>query len=167
MTKSLTTYLSAETAPWHRGTQPWVRCLVCARANYLAVGMIYLQDNPLLRETALSREHIKGTCLLGHWGSSPWSRRFDLRAHAKPADPAPNDARHESTYVGGLGPCVPPGVRRTHLPRRAATARSIPGQNPTDGAKGCAAFFKQFSFHRPTSGSHCTPETPGSIHEGR
>ena len=38
-------------------------------ANYLAVGMIYLQDNPLLREP-LQPEHIKNR-LLGHWGSSP------------------------------------------------------------------------------------------------
>jgi hypothetical protein len=36
--------------------------------NYLAVGMIYLRDNPLLRE-ALKPEHIKNR-LLGHWGSS-------------------------------------------------------------------------------------------------
>ena len=38
-------------------------------ANYLAVGMIYLQDNPLLREP-LQPDHIKNR-LLGHWGSSP------------------------------------------------------------------------------------------------
>ena len=38
-------------------------------ANYLAVGMIYLRGNPLLRET-LRPEHIKNR-LLGHWGSSP------------------------------------------------------------------------------------------------
>ena len=38
-------------------------------ANYLAVGMIYLQDNPLLQEP-LRPEHIKNR-LLGHWGSSP------------------------------------------------------------------------------------------------
>lgn len=37
--------------------------------NYLAVGMIYLRDNPLLREP-LKAEHIKSR-LLGHWGSSP------------------------------------------------------------------------------------------------
>src|SRR5215469_3288732 len=37
--------------------------------NYLALGMIYLQDNPLLREP-LKAEHIKNR-LLGHWGSSP------------------------------------------------------------------------------------------------
>ena len=38
-------------------------------ANYLAVGQIFLQDNPLLRE-ALRPEHIKPR-LLGHWGTSP------------------------------------------------------------------------------------------------
>src|SRR5678816_2026173 len=37
--------------------------------NYLAAGMIYLRDNPLLREP-LKPEHIKNR-LLGHWGSSP------------------------------------------------------------------------------------------------
>ena len=37
--------------------------------NYLAAGMIYLRDNPLLREP-LKLEHIKNR-LLGHWGSSP------------------------------------------------------------------------------------------------
>src|SRR6188472_305013 len=38
-------------------------------ANYLAVGQIYLLDNPLLREP-LRAEHIKPR-LLGHWGTSP------------------------------------------------------------------------------------------------
>ena len=37
--------------------------------NYLAAGMIYLRDNPLLREP-LKLEHVKNR-LLGHWGSSP------------------------------------------------------------------------------------------------
>ena len=37
--------------------------------NYLSVGMIYLQDNPLLKE-ALKTEHVKHR-LLGHWGASP------------------------------------------------------------------------------------------------
>src|SRR5246127_1891729 len=37
--------------------------------NYLTLGMIYLQDNPLLKEP-LKPEHIKNR-LLGHWGSSP------------------------------------------------------------------------------------------------
>jgi xylulose-5-phosphate/fructose-6-phosphate phosphoketolase len=37
--------------------------------NYLTVGQIYLQGNPLLREP-LKSEHIKPR-LLGHWGTSP------------------------------------------------------------------------------------------------
>src|SRR4029450_8799066 len=40
----------------------------CA-ANYLTIGQIYLQENPLLREP-LQPEHIKPR-LLGHWGTSP------------------------------------------------------------------------------------------------
>src|SRR5262245_20029955 len=37
--------------------------------TYLAAGMIYLRDNPLLREP-LKPEHVKQR-LLGHWGTSP------------------------------------------------------------------------------------------------
>src|SRR5688572_9402218 len=38
-------------------------------ANYLTIGQIYLQANPLLQEP-LRPEHIKPR-LLGHWGTSP------------------------------------------------------------------------------------------------
>ena len=38
-------------------------------ANYLAVGQIYLLDNPLLRQP-LALEHVKPR-LLGHWGTTP------------------------------------------------------------------------------------------------
>jgi len=38
-------------------------------ANYLAVGQIYLMDNPLLHEP-LRPEHLKPR-LLGHWGTTP------------------------------------------------------------------------------------------------
>jgi xylulose-5-phosphate/fructose-6-phosphate phosphoketolase len=37
--------------------------------NYLSVGMIYLRDNPLLKEP-LAIAHVKHR-LLGHWGASP------------------------------------------------------------------------------------------------
>jgi len=37
--------------------------------NYLMLGMIYLRDNPLLKEP-LKTEHLT-SWLLGHWGSSP------------------------------------------------------------------------------------------------
>ena len=43
-------------------------------ANYLTVGHIYLQDNPLL-ETPLKFEHIKPR-LLGHWGTTTGSILF-------------------------------------------------------------------------------------------
>ncbi|HEY2155909.1 MAG TPA: hypothetical protein VGH33_09790, partial [Isosphaeraceae bacterium] len=36
---------------------------------YLCLGMIYLKDNPLLRDQ-LTLDHLK-TRLLGHWGSDP------------------------------------------------------------------------------------------------
>jgi phosphoketolase len=38
-------------------------------SNYISVGQIYLQDNPLL-ESPLRLEHIKPR-LLGHWGTTP------------------------------------------------------------------------------------------------
>jgi xylulose-5-phosphate/fructose-6-phosphate phosphoketolase len=38
-------------------------------ANYLSVGQIYLDDNPLLK-IHLSLEHVKPR-LLGHWGTTP------------------------------------------------------------------------------------------------
>src|SRR5437899_2829918 len=38
-------------------------------ANYLSVGQIYLDDNPLLTEP-LTLQHIKPR-LLGHWGTTP------------------------------------------------------------------------------------------------
>ena len=37
--------------------------------------------------------------------------------------------------------------------------------NKSEDEEGLQAFFKQFSFPGGI-GSHCTPETPGSIHEG-
>jgi len=48
---------------------------------YLCLGMLYLMDNPLLREP-LKQEHIKPR-LLGHWGST----RTVLYLHSlQPAD---------------------------------------------------------------------------------
>jgi xylulose-5-phosphate/fructose-6-phosphate phosphoketolase len=122
--------------------------------NYLAVGMIYLRDNPLLREP-LRPEHIK-TRLLGHWGSSPalsfiyihlnrLIKKYDLDAIflAGPGHGAP----------GVLGPVYLEGTYSEVYP------------NQSEDAEGMRTFFKQFSFPGGI-GSHCTPETPGSIHEG-
>jgi xylulose-5-phosphate/fructose-6-phosphate phosphoketolase len=122
--------------------------------NYLALGMIYLQDNPLLREP-LRPEHIKNR-LLGHWGASPALsfayahmnraiRKYDLDAifMAGPGHGAP----------GVLGPVYLEGSYSEIYPDKSLDA------------EGLKAFLKQFSFPGGI-GSHCTPETPGSIHEG-
>jgi xylulose-5-phosphate/fructose-6-phosphate phosphoketolase len=122
--------------------------------NYLALGMIYLQDNALLKEP-LKPEHIKNR-LLGHWGSSPGLaftyvhlnrliKKYDLNMlfMAGPGHGAP----------GVLGPAYLEG-----------TYSEIYTDKSEDAA-GLYEFFKQFSFPGGI-GSHCTPETPGSIHEG-
>jgi len=122
--------------------------------NYLAAGMIYLRDNPLLREP-LRLEHVKKR-LLGHWGSSPGLafayvhmnrliNKYDLDAIflAGPGHGAP----------GVLGPVYLEGTYSEIYP------------NKGEDADGLREFFKEFSFPGGI-GSHCTPETPGSIHEG-
>ena len=122
--------------------------------NYLAAGMIYLRANPLLREP-LKPEHIKQR-LLGHWGSSPGLsfiyihlnrliKKYDLDAIflAGPGHGAP----------GVLGPVYLEGTYSEVYP------------NKGEDEEGLREFFKEFSFPGGI-GSHCTPETPGSIHEG-
>ena len=122
--------------------------------NYLAAGMIYLRDNPLLRQP-LRKEHVKSR-LLGHWGSSPGLsftyihlnrliKKYDLDAIflAGPGHGAP----------GVLGPAYLEGTYSEIFP------------NKSEDEEGMRLFFKEFSFPGGI-GSHCTPETPGSIHEG-
>jgi xylulose-5-phosphate/fructose-6-phosphate phosphoketolase len=123
-------------------------------ANYLAVGMIYLRDNPLLKQP-LQPEHIKKR-LLGHWGSSPGISFLythlnriitqfdqDMLYMVGPGHGAP----------GFLGPCYLEGSYSHYFP------------SCSEDEVGLKQFFKQFSFPGGV-GSHCTPETPGSIHEG-
>ena len=122
--------------------------------NYLAAGMIYLRDNPLLREP-LKTEHIKQR-LLGHWGASPalsftyvhlnrLIKKYDVDAifMAGPGHGAP----------GVLGPVYLEGTYSEVFP------------NKSEDIEGMRTFFREFSFPGGI-GSHCTPETPGSIHEG-
>jgi xylulose-5-phosphate/fructose-6-phosphate phosphoketolase len=123
-------------------------------ANYLAVGMIYLRANPLLREP-LQPEHIKAR-LLGHWGSSP-GQAF-IWAHAN------RMIRHhdlDMIYLSGPGHGAPGVLGPTYLD---GTYSEVYPDKSRDG-EGMEQFFKQFSFPGHI-GSHCTPETPGSIHEG-
>lgn len=122
--------------------------------NYLALGMIYLQSNPLLREP-LKPDHIKNR-MLGHWGASPALsftythlnriiKKFDLDMifMAGPGHGAP----------GVLGPLYIEGAYSEIYPDKS------------EDEDGLELLFKQFSFPGGI-GSHCTPETPGSIHEG-
>jgi xylulose-5-phosphate/fructose-6-phosphate phosphoketolase len=123
-------------------------------ANYLSVGQIYLLDNPLLQEK-LSKEHIKPR-LLGHWGTTP-GLNF-IYAHLNRVIKA-NDLN--IIYVTGPGHGGPGLVANTYL--EGSYTELYP--NITQDASGMKKLFKQFSFPGGV-GSHVTPETPGSIHEG-
>ena len=78
-------------------------------ANYLTVGQIYLQDNPLLREP-LRPEHIKPR-LLGHWGTSPGLSFIYVHLNR-----LIQRARRRRDLPGRPGPRRP-GARRQRLPR--------------------------------------------------
>jgi xylulose-5-phosphate/fructose-6-phosphate phosphoketolase len=122
--------------------------------NYLSAGMIYLRANPLLREP-LKPEHIKHR-LLGHWGSDPgqsliWIhlnrliKKYDLNV----------------MYIAGPGHGAPATLANCYL--EGYYSEIYPDKSRDEA--GLLKFFQQFSFPGGI-GSHCTPETPGSIHEG-
>jgi len=103
--------------------------------NYLAAGMIYLRDNPLLR-APLKEEHVKQR-LLGHWGTTPGLnfiyahmnraiRKYDLNA----------------IYVCGPGHGGPGMVASTYL--EGSYSEFYP--NITQNEEGMKRLFKQFSF---------------------
>jgi xylulose-5-phosphate/fructose-6-phosphate phosphoketolase len=123
-------------------------------ANYLTVGQIYLQDNPLLREP-LRPEHIKPR-LLGHWGTSPGLNI--LYAHLNRLI-VRNDLN--VLFMAGPGHGGPAVVANAYL---EGTYSEIYPHISRDAA-GLRRLFRQFS----TPGgipSHAGPHTPGSIHEG-
>ena len=122
--------------------------------NYLAVGMIYLQDNPLLREP-LRDEHIKNR-LLGHWGASPALSFIytHLNRVIKSFD-------QDMIYMAGPGHGAPGVLGPVYL--EGSYSEIYPEKSLDED--GLLQFFKEFSFPGGI-GSHCTPETPGSIHEG-
>ena len=123
-------------------------------ANYLSVGQIYLLDNPLLREP-LRPEHIKPR-LLGHWGTTP-GLNF-LYAHLNRVIKARD---LDAIYVIGPGHGGPATVANAYL--EGTYSEVFP--NITRDEAGIRRLFRQFSFPGGI-GSHVTPETPGSIHEG-
>lgn len=121
---------------------------------YLCLGMIYLRDNPLLREP-LSLDHIKKR-LLGHWGSDAGQsftylhfnrliKKYDL----------------DAIFISGPGHGAPAVLSNAYL--EGTYSEVYPDKS--EDVEGMRRFFKQFSFPGGI-GSHATPETPGSIHEG-
>jgi xylulose-5-phosphate/fructose-6-phosphate phosphoketolase len=123
-------------------------------ANYLTVGQIYLQANPLLREP-LAPAHIKPR-LLGHWGTSPGlslvyvhlnrilrARGVDLLYLAGPGHGGP--AILANVWLEGTYSEIYPEVSRD--------------------AWGMLRLFRQFSTPGGVP-SHVAAPTPGSIHEG-
>ena len=121
---------------------------------YLCLGMLYLKENPLLREP-LKLEHTKAR-LLGHWGSDAGQaftyihfnrliNKYDLNA----------------IFISGPGHGAPAVLSQAYL--EGTYSEIYPDK--TEDIAGMQRFFKQFSFPGGI-GSHATPETPGSIHEG-
>jgi xylulose-5-phosphate/fructose-6-phosphate phosphoketolase len=123
-------------------------------ANYLTIGQIYLQENPLLREP-LRAEHIKPR-LLGHWGTSP-GLSF-IYAHLNRLI---QDTDANVIYLTGPGHGGPAIVANVYL---EGTYSEIYPDISQDNA-GLRRLFRQFS----TPGgipSHTSVQTPGSINEG-
>ncbi|KAL2833844.1 XFP N-terminal domain-containing protein [Aspergillus cavernicola] len=121
---------------------------------YLCLGMLYLRENPLLKEP-LKVEHLKKR-LLGHWGSDAgqsftWIhmnrliKKYDL----------------DVMFVSGPGHGAPGILSQSYL--EGVYSEVYPDK--AEDERGMQRFFKQFSFPGGI-GSHATPETPGSMHEG-
>jgi len=122
--------------------------------NYLAAGMIYLGGNPLLKEP-LKPEHIKSR-LLGHWGSSPGLSFVYVHMNR-----LINKYNLDAIFLAGPGHGAPGVLAPVYL--EGTYSEIYP--NKSEDEEGMLKFFKEFSFPGGI-GSHCTPETPGSIHEG-
>ena len=123
-------------------------------ANYLSVGQIYLQDNPLLK-SPLSMEHVKPR-LLGHWGTTPGLNFIYVHLNRI-------IKQHDLNlmYVIGPGHGGPGIVANCYL---EGTYSEVYPDISQDEA-GMKRLFKQFSFPGGIP-SHVSPEVPGSIHEG-
>ncbi len=122
--------------------------------NFLAAGMIYLQDNPLLRQP-LRVEHIKRR-LLGHWGASPGLSFMYVHMNRLISKLDLN-----AIFLAGPGHGAPGVIAPVYLEETYSEIYPDISQDST----GLQRLFKQFSFPGGI-GSHCTPELPGSIHEG-
>ena len=123
-------------------------------ANYLSVGQIYLQDNPLLT-TPLALADVKPR-LLGHWGTTPGLNLLYVHLNRL-------IGQHDLNmmYVIGPGHGGPGIVANTYL--EGTYTEHYPAiSRDTEGLR---RLFRQFSWPYGIP-SHVSPEIPGSIHEG-
>ncbi|WP_298229631.1 phosphoketolase family protein [Gryllotalpicola sp.] len=123
-------------------------------ANYLAVGQIYLLDNPLLKRP-LTHDDIKPR-LLGHWGTTP-GLTF-IYAHLNRAI---RERQQSTLFITGPGHGGPAIVASAYLDGTYSEVYSDIDRTEA----GIGKLFRQFSFPGGIP-SHVAPETPGSIHEG-
>ncbi|MET7426308.1 phosphoketolase family protein [Dactylosporangium sp. NPDC005555] len=122
--------------------------------NYLTVGQIYLQGNPLLRRP-LTPEDIKPR-LLGHWGTSPGLSL--IYAHVSRLIRLTGQ---EAIYLAGPGHGGPALVAAGYL--EGTYSEIYPAVSQDE--EGLLRLFRQFSSPGGIP-SHVSVTTPGSIHEG-
>ena len=123
-------------------------------ANYLAVGQIFLCNNPLLRRPLVLADVKR--MLLGHWGTTP-GQNF-IYAHLNRVI---QEHDLDMIYVSGPGHGGPAVVGHTYL--EGSYSEAYP--DITRDEAGLKKLFRQFSFPGGIP-SHASPECPGSIHEG-
>ncbi len=123
-------------------------------ANYVALGQLYLVDNPLLKRP-LKMSDLKKK-LVGHWGTVP-GQNF-IYTHLNYVIKKYN---LNMIYVCGPGHGGNFFVAQDYLD---GTYSEIYPEFTQD-ASGLKKLFKHFSFPYGI-GSHATPEVPGSINEG-
>lgn len=123
-------------------------------ANYLTVGQIYLQANPLLRQP-LTAEQIKPR-LLGHWGTSPALSLVYVHLNR-----LITRTGQRVLYVAGPGHGGPALLANVYL--EGTYSEIYP--DVSEDADGMLRLFRQFSTPGGVP-SHVSAPTPGSIHEG-
>jgi xylulose-5-phosphate/fructose-6-phosphate phosphoketolase len=123
-------------------------------ANYLTVGQIYLQENPLLREP-LTAEQIKPR-LLGHWGTSTGQSFIYVHLNRLISE---QDV--SAIYLSGPGHGGPALLANVYL--EGTYSEIYP--DVTQDSAGLRRLFRQFSTPGGVP-SHVSAPTPGSIHEG-
>jgi xylulose-5-phosphate/fructose-6-phosphate phosphoketolase len=117
---------------------------------YVCLGMLYLQDNPLLREP-LKIEQIKPR-MLGHWGSD--AGQVFTYVHFNRLI---NKYGLDAIYLSGPGHGAPAVLSQAYL---EGTYSEVYPEKSEDLA-GLQRFFRQFSFPGGI-GSHATPEPPAA-----